>query len=247
MNDTKPFNAEQAKAGAPYRCRDGQEATVLKWDSRQNQYPLHGVCGDADMPSSWTLAGTYYDHGELDGYDLVMLPLGYTDGKPVFVGDELVDPSGATFTPGPRDSGHLAGCRWPAPEKQYPVTQLTAAELLQIIADVKGKGGFAGEARHIANAALRHAIDNGYAATKEAYDQCSRDLGKAERLLEALGYRSAGNGEWEARDCAARDLAIAEAVSSATKAAAYPAIFSYTCAIKFDKLDLAAIIATVKP
>lgn len=32
--------------------------------------------------------------------------------------------------------------------------------------------------------------------TKEAYDQCSRDLGEAERLLESLGYRSAGNGEW---------------------------------------------------
>jgi hypothetical protein len=244
MNDTKPFDITSAKAGAPYGCRNGNPATILKWDAQNTDFPLIGTIiftDGSEHPESWTVNGMRgVGMGEA-APDLVMLPLGYIDGKPVFVGDVFRGASGAQYEATPAER-YFTGCRWPEPEKQYPVTQMTARDLVVTTEAANDSQPL----RAVANAALRHAIDNGQVATKEAYDQCSRDLGKAERLLEALGYRSAGNGEWEARECSDRDLAIAEAVRSEVlriiiQNNAWASVY------KAIKADLPAIIATVKP
>jgi hypothetical protein len=80
--------------------------------------------------------------------------------------------------------------------------------------------------RNVANAALRHAIDSGAVATKEAYDQCRADLLAEEQ-------RSA-----------ARDMAIAEAVRDA---AIHGATRAHLCfrTLEAADFDLSAIIAKV--
>lgn len=50
---SKPFNILDAKAGAPYCCRDGRTAQVLKWDGRRFNEPLVGCIGADDVPASW--------------------------------------------------------------------------------------------------------------------------------------------------------------------------------------------------
>lgn len=200
--DTRPFDLAAAKAGAPYACRNGMEATVFIWDRRGVEvHSIAGVLGASDEPTSWTKSGNYSDGNE-SGWDLVMLPLGEIDGKPVFTGDEfevncLAHPdewkrckAEPTWAGTWNDDGKWF--RWPAPAKVYPETQMTGKELWNVY--FKNDGNSEGSYVAVANAALRHAIDSGQLPTKEAYDQLRADLLEAEQRN------------------AARDMAIAEAV-----------------------------------
>lgn len=163
MTETRPFNMEHAKAGAPYACRDGREATVLKWEGRNKRYPLIGVFGANDSPTIWTGKGMF-DAANIDtNLDLVMTPLGHIDGRPVFMGDSVISEEGKlveVVNPGfPR----WDKCRWP---KQYPETTMTRSELLETARQAAAQSSpFAEHTavvhRAIANAALRHAIDSG--------------------------------------------------------------------------------------
>jgi len=157
---TRPFCAEHARAGALYSCRNGEEATVLKWDCRDKDYPLIGVQGITDTATEWHADGGHY----IADHCLVMLPLGEIDGKPVFVGDELVDPSGATLMVRPSYEECLSGCRWPEPAKAHPQTQMTDTDLIGIYwqpgADFVS----------VANAAIRHACESGQVVTKEDHE-----------------------------------------------------------------------------
>lgn len=95
---TKPFDHDAALAGAPYACANGQPAWILNWNAGDSRYTLAGTCCDAEVPSSWTRWGRHCSGvhlaGEYSDFDLVMTPLGYLDGKPVFDGDVLVDTRG---------------------------------------------------------------------------------------------------------------------------------------------------------
>lgn len=159
---SRPFNLEHAKAGAPYCCRDGEDATILKWDCRDPNFPLVGIFGDSDDATEWSAAGQYNCQLNPE-YDLVMLPLGFIDGKPIFVGDELVYISSGRTTfvePGDKNFSH---CRWPALTPAYPVTLMTDGDL---VSNYYGGGPVSHDQEYqawhrIANAALRHAIDAG--------------------------------------------------------------------------------------
>lgn len=92
MTHTKEFNVEHTKAGAPYCQRNGLAARIGIWDREHVHYKLVGVAMGADggeALKSWTEEGKNYADGSDSTIDLVMLPLGYCEGKPVFVGDEL--------------------------------------------------------------------------------------------------------------------------------------------------------------
>jgi hypothetical protein len=217
MKETKPFNLEHAKAGAPYACRIGREATILKWDGRDSDYPLIGVRDSDDTPGAWKANGAWLQSESECDTDLVMTPLGYIDGKPVFVGDEFLNESGALLVAKPHHRTFSKG-RWPAPAKQYPVTEMTMDELRSI---------WAGEPRvddgltAIANAALRHAIDNGQVL----------DSAEFNRLF---GER------------AARDMAIAKAVRETCYEIAQGHQMRTGVLDAMDRMDLGTIIASVK-
>jgi hypothetical protein len=91
---TKPFNVEHAKAGAPYCQRNGLPAWVMRWERQSLNYGISGdrrLTSGVDSTASWTVKGAQFSDGTKSDNDLVMLPLGYCEGKPVFVGDKLED------------------------------------------------------------------------------------------------------------------------------------------------------------
>jgi hypothetical protein len=95
----KEFNLEHARAGAPYCQRNGLSACIGIWDVKGN-YQLAGVksCDNKiEVSSSWTNDGRFHKDATVYADDLVMLPLGYCEGKPVFVGDEIINVCGPVF------------------------------------------------------------------------------------------------------------------------------------------------------
>lgn len=242
---TRPFSAEHAKAGAPYCCRDGSEATVLKWDGRSERYPLLGVVTDRDELTTWSKDGAHHVDNS-SRLDLVMTPLGFIDGKPVFVGDIIKSPD---CKPTPAEVWMRFGpgsewC-WPAPAKVYPATAMSEGE---IISSYYGGGPVNGHQEEtaaffrIANAALRHAIDAGQVIIKEDHEAALNRLGESLRPVADVMSVDVSRHE--------RDMAIAKAVRDASRetcAHAAPVLPSTTTYGRISGLNLAAIIAEVKP
>ena len=259
----KPFNMEHARAGAPFCCRDGEPATVLKWDGR-GDYSLIGMFGANDLAASWTDVGCFSIHDQ-DAIDLVMLPLGFIDGKPVWVGDEIETKSfSATgaWEPVkvcPGDHGFTT-CRWPAPAPVYPETLLTLRDAgafcdrhkanVQVICEpihvfeemqpgtlkmtVQVRDGDPFTA--IANFALRHAIDAGQVVLPNG-DGMAAELVRAQDAC-------AETRKMLSRE-AARDLAIALAVQNACVSRCEPIAGRAQLMRAIGSIDLNAIIAGV--
>lgn len=229
---TRPFNAEHARAGAPYCQIDGDAAKVIAWDIASDNYPLAvrlSCQGDGETVAQFSLDGRPLFAAYVASATLVMTPLGTVDGKPVFVGDELemnlangwkrvaAEPTWAgTWT----DDGKYV--RWPAPAKVYPTTALSGPAMYSIYSDAKNVTVSMG-LLDIANAALRHAIDARQVVTHQEHEDALIALGKS------MFHSSA--------DRATRDAAIAKAVRRACYVAGQNAI---------GNLDLAAIISKVQ-
>ena len=99
---TKPFCLEHAKAGAPYCQRNGQPARIGIWDGKGEDVKLIGVLTENngyEYAAVWDTTGRPLTHN--NGATLVMLPLGYCEDKPVFVGDELINEGGRLYTVAP--------------------------------------------------------------------------------------------------------------------------------------------------
>jgi len=157
---TKPFDLEAAKAGAPYCCRDGQPATILKWDGRHAGYPLIGIYGEEDATMDWATDGRYGNSAR-NHLDLVMTPLGMCEGKPVWWGDWIVDGQGQEFTAPAINPGlDWSCCRWPNHAPQYPQTRMTDDEMLRIVHSIRA-GSSSLTRGALANAAIARAIEDG--------------------------------------------------------------------------------------
>ena len=122
IEHTKPFDLNFAKAGAPYAQRRGLPARVIIYDRKcTSGFILIALltCGDGienieALNSDGRLSHTH----ELPG-DLVMLPLGYCEGKPVFVGDSLQNYDKTINTVKPCE--HIFdGFKWPSTKPNLP-------------------------------------------------------------------------------------------------------------------------------
>ena len=200
---SKPFDIEAAKQGAPYCCRNGEEAVVAKWDRRVLRYVLAGYCDTSDTPRTWTNNGCYSEVVDHE-YDLVMLPLGMIDGKPVFAGDQIMDCSTlvhASATPGDHDFKY---CEWPVSAPKWPETTMTDANL---VSEYFG-GGPVSHAqeyeawRRVANASIIHACESGAVVTAEAADNIRKEA-YADGQASAVTHEEAVRAE--------RDMNIAQA------------------------------------
>lgn len=208
---TKPFNLEHARAGAPFSCEHGHPIQILAWDRKHPTHPIVGMETDGEQELvAFRVDGTA-DHGV--GFitsRLVMLPLGYIDGKPVFVGDEIemkcLAGAGSEWKhvkaqPGWagtwNDDGTLA--RWPAPAKQYPVTQMDYLDLMSAAMKTNSSpmSITGSQVISMANAALRHAIDAGQVVTAADVAAVQGKLDKAEATLEQAGYTDNGGVLWK--------------------------------------------------
>lgn len=246
---SRPFDIISAKAGAPYCCRDGEPATVLKWDGRRFNEPLVGCIGADDVPASWGSDGRYVpdEHGQRPR-DLVMLPVGMCQSKPVFVGDELLTRFGDKFVVEKKHIGDLdEENTWPVATSDYPKTQMTEGAMRSVAIDAIGGATLSCEA--VANAAIRHGIDNGYlldprdlqqgmsikASPEDVQRIMSGDTGRAS--IQCVPTN-------EPMRSAERDMAIAEAAAQAVYKKVYQ-FGSHRVAYCDLRLDLPAIIASV--
>jgi len=225
---SRPFNLEHAKAGAPFSGERGEAVQVIKWDRKHPTHPIIAIEVDGDQEAAaFRIDGTT-DHGHPAVVQrLVMLPLGFIDGKPIFVGDELVCISSGRITFVEPDDKNFSHCRWPAPTPTYPETQIGEDDLH--LAFVSCGPENATDLKAVANAALRHAIDAGQVVPADASAESVR---KAYADGQAIAYKHEAGGR------AARDLAVAVAVNNAVAEIALARNFVFG-------LDLPSIIASV--
>lgn len=234
---TRHFNLSHAMAGAPISCANGTGAEILRYLDTK----LIGVqtgCTGRQFAFEWNVDGTCCHPGHVNALDLVMLPLGVIDGKPVFIGDEFLWQLSGELTKATPEmaGGEWGACRWPVPEKVYPETQVCAGHMVTLYETVlnRADGGRHGAVHAIANAALRHAIDAGQVVAKEEHEAALHRLGESLRPV-ADNMR------------AKRDIDIAIAVKEAF------AKVTFHCAPNFSNLqayvrmlNLNDIIASVK-
>jgi hypothetical protein len=216
--DTKPFNAEHAKAGAKYGCADGSTADILKYGPTKMWGTITNDEGE-EFAAGWTLDGVKCSGVMSSEKRLVMLPLGQIDGKPVWADSKIITQHDceiealAWF----RQGEPFDGSRWPAPAKQYPQTKMADQEL------------YAPDSlRATANAALRHACESGQVVPMPEVQEVARNLAAKREL-------AAAEAVWAkclAVSAPARGYEMSEDASEIIASIA--------------GLDLPAIIATVK-
>lgn len=169
----RPFNLEHAKAGAPIATARRGNARFVAYEETADP-----SCCVIVIEALHNTVGTRRKNGRVNEtdahdnpYDLVMQPLGFIDGKPVFVGDELVTRFGDKFVVEVKHIGDLdEENTWPVPEPVYPEMLMSDGDL---VSNYYGGGPVSHEQeyqawRRIANAALRHAIDIGQVVLPDA-------------------------------------------------------------------------------
>lgn len=137
----RPFNRELAIMGAPFCCQDGSKATIFHWDD----FSAIGMVSDADGNTSaqWLSDGRDYHSnvGQYSPNDLVMLPLGMCEGRPVFVGDELESFGGKhRIVVDVAKWGDFEEFRWPRAEPEYPKSRLNITERNKILTSAFPRG-----------------------------------------------------------------------------------------------------------
>lgn len=206
---SKPFELGAAKAGAPFSGANGEAVRVLIWDRKHPTHPILAIEEDGDQEAiAFAPDGSTAHNYDSLVRQLVMLPLGLIDGKPVFVGDEILD-SGIPGVAAPmnRDFTH---CTWPAPPKVYPQTGMTGDDLYGVY-DQSSSSINEGMVA-VANAALRHAVDAGqvYALPFDSIMHV-RDL-SPDVIEKQIGAKLVELGWMSPESRATRDMAIAYAV-----------------------------------
>lgn len=237
---SKPFDLAAARAGAPIGCINGLSVKIHNWAARGEQTLLLGeiVANNADVQAAWSVTGR--TQRLADCFDLVMLPLGLIDGKPVFAGDAIEDGGPGDWTPGIAHpcNRDFKNCRWPAPAKVYPETTMRHEDMLTFYVDALRKLGYnAVQAETqgldaVVNAALRHAVDAGQVMPKDEHEAALHRLGERLKGI-TLGDR------------AARDMNIAVAVRNTAYTEAMNCQSGHEGTV-IRQINLAAIISTVK-
>lgn len=167
---TKPFHFDHAKAGAPYGTATGMPVEILKWDMQGNVHSILAIVGDRQECARYTRLGTNGSYA-----DLVMLPLGMVEGKPVFVGDQLQNSKDGTIQEARRHWGveliDWSEWNWPKLAKEYPKTRMSQAALSGAM-NSSPRGMAIGHCLEcVVNNAIARAIDDGDVFTREQLDK----------------------------------------------------------------------------
>lgn len=142
----KPFNLAAAKAGHPVQTEAGYAATIIKFDMRPtNEHPLLVVVHQAETD----LTRRFNESGWGHGGRLTMAPVGKLNGRDVYPGDII---NGKSV---PHDKSFNPDEWWPVVE-----TQMSDSDLYNTWCATEAS--VTDTCRVIANAALKHAVDNSY-------------------------------------------------------------------------------------
>lgn len=234
----KPFNAEHQRAGAPYRCFNGFEAKILEWIGNRAIGYFRNVSSDV-FPAMWDESGVEemaVTHAR--AHNLLMTPLSFIDGKPVFMGDLLQgnagQPVGASMDMA-FNEGHA--WRWPT---AAPVVETKMTDKDLNIAgnpNQEYSGRWCVEARNVANAAIVRALADEQVITLS--DHMSSLKARFDELYAQ-----------QAAQRAARDMAVAQAVREACAREATKVFEKRTKEMQLCTMpllvDLTAVVTGVK-
>jgi hypothetical protein len=159
---SRPFNFDQAKAGAPYGTVSGTPVEIVKWDMRTAGAPILAIIAQDQQCASYKADGTNSVYAAL-----CMLPLAMMDGKPIFTGDWYLSSTGSLHQAQPYHRV-FDDCKWPKLAKKCPKTQMTGDEIRQAVG--MNHGNMTMTVRHLeaaANAAIARAIDDGDVFTRK--------------------------------------------------------------------------------
>ena len=153
----RPFNLEQAKAGAPYGCMNEEyKAKILhySYDYMIGMYGYKDFSVDVDG-ARWDIKGIMRASKTTGAYDLVMIPLFLCQRKPVYMGDTLYDANDSPFQVElSHTQSMIDGCSWEAPRVKVE-TRMTHDQLGAAWNDG------CNTLRAVANAAISRAIEDG--------------------------------------------------------------------------------------
>jgi len=175
----RPFDLASAKAGAPVGCiNERNTVEILKYSERA----IFGTIryGDeSEVVTTWKLDGS---NDPCLQADLVMLPLGMCEGKPVFVGDMLHhEVMGSFFVP--VGTVYFADCKWPRKKLEYPETKMNWSDLSDAYYPrPNGRDGNTWNSdacRKVANAAIKRAIIDGDVVPSEMLDKVANKVSEA--------------------------------------------------------------------
>lgn len=168
---TKPFNYEHAKAGAPISFGWGAPATVLTFQRQGIKGAHHPILVEDLTGATTCYSSTGQPSGNSkafmpDAWHLVMRPLGYCEGRPVYTDDILHSPDDIPWAVGVNmhadDLGDmLLESHWPV---VYPKSLMSFEELNRHAGTA---ATWEPRARNIADAAIAHAIKSGQVILKE--------------------------------------------------------------------------------
>ncbi|MGK5049917.1 hypothetical protein ACQ4WP_29130 [Janthinobacterium sp. GB4P2] len=239
----KPFDLEHARAGAPIGLTGGGTARFVAYAEEADPSCCVVVIEDRfNLIGTRRKSGRVNEAGATDNpNDLVMLPLGLINGKPVFVGDVITAPDckGSFPADAQMNFGDGTVWTWPTPPRAYPETRLSF-EALCVSGSMHLTSTNSIGIRALANAALRHACEADQVVPKDESEDAVR---KAYADGQAAAFKH------EAGSRAARDLAVAQAARAecVRTAEAYRGSFNPVAAISGMVTNdvLAAIIASL--
>lgn len=159
----RPFNLQHAMDGAPIAQRSGLPVRIGFFDVKcRGDFTISGCRTDEDGEEqvfTWATTGQATTRRDtISEKDLVMLPLGHCEGKPVHVGDTIQLPDGDIVTITARHYPYLnwpADCTWPKPEPEMPKCTIESDKLIAINKLLFNNSEWMKE---IANAGLTHAL-----------------------------------------------------------------------------------------
>lgn len=171
----KEYNNEAAIVGAPVGCRDQRYAPdILK----RTPYAIFGTVATADQeeqPIRWNKNGLV--HVSTPGpHDLVMEPLGFCDGRPVWSGDILIDRDGCEVEfLGSLAEIDLSAYVWPPVAPKWPLATIDPAALFDAWKKIPMGSRQTGELYlAVANAAIAHECEAGNLIPREVAEKMVR-------------------------------------------------------------------------
>lgn len=259
----RPFNKEHAMAGAPFCCANGRKITrTVLWDN-PGRSPILACVGYFNEPFFWRDTGSRLGYCT-DPLDLVMLPLGFIDGKPVFWSDEIEHKDGTLVAGHVGEFHGMENYRWPSKKSKFfaewphPKSDITAKCVEKETFEASGVGLVvtAGDSmmtdamcQIIGSVAIRRAIEKGQVVLPpdDVVDAefNPNDNDPAEAAFWSFDARKKGYAEWKGRPQSERDAFKAECrigIASAVRKAIESGIVKpgvRDCAIDIGKIGTA--------
>lgn len=127
----KAFNLDDAKNGAPFKTRDSQTVTVIEWDGKNADWPILAYYGASNKVGQWNARGDCLNcTPSISPVVLVMVPLGFIGGDPVYTGD-LIKNAGVTIHADPK-MRDFSAYHWPSGKGQTTTLPLFEHNLTQV-------------------------------------------------------------------------------------------------------------------